>query len=411
MNNLLKKKKNLFINKLCNFFNKKYLKKYSKIFEKDYKNNFIFWNNFLNNSFFKEKKTKFKINDENKNIIPKNVYCVVIFNGKILNKFTKLNKKWKIYKNKVLCKEFNFIKSDLISNIICKRRFLTDIIELFNNNEYYQSLYILHIVENLNKNKKKLNLIKYNYLIKIKKNSKINIFENYVNLNSKKCFVISNSSFFLDKNSKLKYFLNLNRNKDYNFLYKKFNLNKNTEIKKSIFLNKAKFSKINIKTNANKKNIKIFIKSLVISNNKSLAKIKIKLNHLNNNCKSIQNHKIVSKKESYISFDNLIEIKKNTKDVVSHIKVHNLLLDSSSNIKISPKLKIYSYKSKCTHKVVIGSFNKDYIFYLRSRGISKRKSQYIMIVSFISSVFNNYIKNTKNFKINDLNIRKVLYEK
>ena len=45
------------------------------------------------------------------------------------------------------------------------------------------------------------------------------------------------------------------------------------------------------------------------------------------------------------------------------------------------------------HLVTIGSFNKDELFYLNTRGLSKNKSEELLTKSFICNILNEDLKN------------------
>jgi Fe-S cluster assembly protein SufD len=59
-------------------------------------------------------------------------------------------------------------------------------------------------------------------------------------------------------------------------------------------------------------------------------------------------------------------------------------------------MKIYSDNIQCTHGVVIDTINKNLLFYMCSRGLSKKIANNIIIISFIrgilNSICNKYIK-------------------
>ncbi len=67
----------------------------------------------------------------------------------------------------------------------------------------------------------------------------------------------------------------------------------------------------------------------------------------------------------------------------------NLLLSDAAQIDTKPQLEIYNSDVKCTHGATIGRMDEQAIFYLRSRGISAKKSKMIMLRAFTGETLEN----------------------
>ncbi|MGI9553828.1 MAG: SufD family Fe-S cluster assembly protein, partial [Thermodesulfobacteriota bacterium] len=67
----------------------------------------------------------------------------------------------------------------------------------------------------------------------------------------------------------------------------------------------------------------------------------------------------------------------------------NLLLSDTAQIDTKPQLEIYNDDVKCTHGATIGQMDEEAIFYLQSRGISKKEAQAIMLKGFTGESFAN----------------------
>ena len=60
-----------------------------------------------------------------------------------------------------------------------------------------------------------------------------------------------------------------------------------------------------------------------------------------------------------------------------------LMLSSEALITTKPELKIYADDVKCSHGATIGEIDDDLVFYLQSRGISKKEARNLLITAFI----------------------------
>ena len=61
----------------------------------------------------------------------------------------------------------------------------------------------------------------------------------------------------------------------------------------------------------------------------------------------------------------------------------NILRSESASINTKPQLEIWADDVKCSHGATIGFLEKEDIFYLRSRGISKEKAHLLLLISFV----------------------------
>lgn len=76
-------------------------------------------------------------------------------------------------------------------------------------------------------------------------------------------------------------------------------------------------------------------------------------------------------------------IKKDTKDneLVENLK--GLITKNNDTIKISPKMMVDTNEVEANHLVTIGAFNKEELFYLRSRGLNEDRAKKILIEAFL----------------------------
>ena len=105
-------------------------------------------------------------------------------------------------------------------------------------------------------------------------------------------------------------------------------------------------------------------------------------------------------------FNALVNVPFKSKQIDSDQKNHNIILSKTAKINSNPKLKISCDDVKCAHGSTIGNLNEEALFYLRSRGISLKKSKQILLNSFMNELINNIpvdeVKNYIDNKIGDI---------
>jgi Fe-S cluster assembly protein SufD len=61
---------------------------------------------------------------------------------------------------------------------------------------------------------------------------------------------------------------------------------------------------------------------------------------------------------------------------------HNLLLSDKAEIDAKPELEIYADEVKCSHGTTVGQLDESALYYLRTRGLDKRKATEILTHAF-----------------------------
>ncbi|MEE9391356.1 MAG: Fe-S cluster assembly protein SufD [Planctomycetota bacterium] len=64
----------------------------------------------------------------------------------------------------------------------------------------------------------------------------------------------------------------------------------------------------------------------------------------------------------------------------------NLLLSADASVNTKPQLEIYAEDVKCSHGATIGALDADQLFFLRSRGMTKKSAQSLLTAAFASDV-------------------------
>jgi len=103
----------------------------------------------------------------------------------------------------------------------------------------------------------------------------------------------------------------------------------------------------------------------------------------NNSYASIDVRSINSKDNSNLDIICNGYIRKNTNanELVENLK--GLIINDNDSIKISPNMMVDTNEVIANHLVTIGTFTKEELFYLKSRGLSEKTAKNILIEAFI----------------------------
>ena len=139
----------------------------------------------------------------------------------------------------------------------------------------------------------------------------------------------------------------------------------------------------------NTKNSKIDFNYAFISDKNS--HVTIINNILNNNVTSNIRVRAVAKKEASIIIDSNGYVKEKTKNNIFNEDLRGLNLDDGM-VKINPNMYIDSNEVVANHNATIGNINKDYLFYLNSKGITNLKAKKLIVNGFIKTILNDKFK-------------------
>lgn len=101
-------------------------------------------------------------------------------------------------------------------------------------------------------------------------------------------------------------------------------------------------------------------------------------------CESRQVFKKVLKHGAIGVFQGKILVKPGAQKTDGYQISQSLLLDDDSQFLAKPELEIYADDVKCSHGSTSGAIDETALFYLRSRGVTKRKAQGLLILAFLA---------------------------
>ena len=128
------------------------------------------------------------------------------------------------------------------------------------------------------------------------------------------------------------------------------------------------------------------LKGLAILDGRSQVSNRITAFHKVPHCISRQFYKNVLAGKSKTEFNSLVEVVKGALKSDSRQLNKNILLSDEAQAKTGPKLKIDADDVSCTHGATVGQLEKDELFYLTSRGLSKEFARFLLVYGFAEEV-------------------------
>ena len=188
----------------------------------------------------------------------------------------------------------------------------------------------------------------------------------------------SNSSLTIDK------FQDLNNN--FNFCNEFIDQEKESEFIMNTFSASGIILRNDVSNNVHGKNCHSELNGVFAPIDKQHFDNHTTINHFVADCKSFENYKGVIKESGVGVFNGKVIVHQDAQKIEAFQKNNNILLDEDSKIFSKPELEIYADDVRCSHGSTTGRFDEEALFYLRTRGISVKKSLELMTLGFINEV-------------------------
>ena len=408
-NNILKIKKTKVFNSLDNVlktYKEEY--KYSPLLRKVSKKFDI-----LKVDSYKEKKKNI-----DKKILNqyKNQYSIITINGlfqknqsKIpsgisVNTFDKLNNTDKKFFHKFFNNQDDS-KSDIFTSINTINYKESLLIKIDKNYSKKDHVNILNFI--ISNSGESINHIRK--LIVSNQNSKSVFIEEFISLDSIENFSTSVTEIFQEENSEIEY-LNIQNDKN-NFHFNSINISQKQNSISNCFT--FSYSGALVRNNLNiklkEKNCYSNMYGFYALREKSHVDNHTTVDHIDENSISNEHYKGIMDNNSNGVFNGKIFVRKKAQKTNAFQSNNNILLSDEAKINTKPQLEIWADDVKCSHGCTVGQLNKEAIFYLQSRGISKEKAISMLLGAFseeiIEKIENQFVKQ----KIKKLTYKKLEY--
>ncbi|HXL56739.1 MAG TPA: Fe-S cluster assembly protein SufD, partial [Chitinophagaceae bacterium] len=133
-------------------------------------------------------------------------------------------------------------------------------------------------------------------------------------------------------------------------------------------------------------NIESHLYGLYLAGGRQLIDNHTIVDHRKPYCQSNELYKGVMKDEAVGVFNGKIFVRKNAQKTNAFQQNNNLMLSKKAVVDSKPQLEIFADDVKCSHGSTVGQFNREALFYLKSRGIGEEKARALLIHAFAYDV-------------------------
>src|SRR5690606_13967726 len=213
--------------------------------------------------------------------------------------------------------------------------------------------------------------------------SKVKIIESFINVCGEKNFNNHVSEFFVAENTHLEY-NKIQDKKENNFsiateqVYQE--ANSNFTINTATFNGALVRNNLNIEVDAS--NCETNLNGLYLGKNKDQIDNHAVVDHKKPHCNSNEVYRGVLDDESTGVFNGKVFVRQDAQITNAFQQNNNILLSDNATANSKPELEIYADDVKCSHGSTTGQIDEEAIFYLQSRGISKKGALKLMINAF-----------------------------
>lgn len=220
-----------------------------------------------------------------------------------------------------------------------------------------------------------------------KKHAELSIIKSSINYNTSDFFYNSVNEFFVGENSKLNYYVIQDYQKGINVI----STNIATQEKNS------RFSSFNYTLSGDwiRNNTNVFVKGENCESNlygayQPTGKQHIDnhtiMDHLMPNCESNEHYKGTVADKATGVFNGKVFVRKDAQKINAFQSNNNILLSDDATMNSKPELEIYADDVKCSHGSTSGQLDEEAVFYLQSRGLSKKSATALLIGAFLGEV-------------------------
>jgi Fe-S cluster assembly protein SufD len=110
------------------------------------------------------------------------------------------------------------------------------------------------------------------------------------------------------------------------------------------------------------------------------------VDHAVPNCTSNELYKAILDGRSTGVFNGKIIVRPDAQKTLAYQANRNIVLSPRATINTKPQLEIFANDVRCTHGCTVGRIDKEAMFYLRSRGLSKQEAEALLLAAFAEEI-------------------------
>ena len=227
-------------------------------------------------------------------------------------------------------------------------------------------------------------------IVKAHDSASVKIIESFVNIGGENSFSNNVSEFFLNPNSNIEY-NKIQDKKEESYVISTDQAYQRADT--TFTINTATFNGTIVRNNLNievdASNCETNLNGLYLGKNKDHIDNHTVVDHKKPHCNSNEVYKGVLDDESTGVFNGKVFVRQDAQITNAFQQNNNILLTDTANVNSKPELEIYADDVKCSHGSTTGQIDEEAIFYLQSRGISKRNAINLMINAFAKDALEN----------------------
>ncbi|MDX1463230.1 MAG: Fe-S cluster assembly protein SufD, partial [Marinirhabdus sp.] len=131
------------------------------------------------------------------------------------------------------------------------------------------------------------------------------------------------------------------------------------------------------------------------------------VHHIAPNCESHQDYKGIFSDSSVGVFNGKVYVEKEAQKLDAFQQNNNILVDDKATINSKPQLEIFADDVRCSHGCTIGQLDEDAMFYLQSRGVTKKAARALLMYAFANNVLESVKIPELKARINKLIANKI----
>lgn len=144
----------------------------------------------------------------------------------------------------------------------------------------------------------------------------------------------------------------------------------------------GKFTRNNLSFLQEGENCQSNMSGLVLINKNQFADNHTFVDHKSPNCQSNELYKGVYLDNAKGVFNGKILVRKNAQKIDAFQANNNLVVSNNASIDSKPQLEIFADDVKCSHGCTIGQVDEDALFYMQTRGFSKKEARALLTYAF-----------------------------
>ncbi len=238
-------------------------------------------------------------------------------------------------------------------------------------------------------------MLGFRNLIKVEKNASISLFEEHISLSTNTSFNNVVTHLIVEEAAEVNYC----KFQNYSLMTVNYNQieitqQKNSQVSMQNYQLGSQFSREEIHCYLNEQGATFSLQGLNLALHEQKMDLQTVINHQADHTTSEELIKCVAADQCQSIFNGKIRVEPKIKKVIANLQNKNLLLAERAEINAKPELEIYADDVKCQHGSTIGQLDKEMLFYLRSRGLSKQEAFHLLLLAFIQFDLNAHYHET-----------------